>query len=102
MGAQAWAAMGTSSGFTGTLILAYNSHRIINHMNVASILVILCVLTCGMLSLRCCFSRQWRCAVLLILPVLFAIGAVVTEHLRMHAINDARNNAIERGDIPKE
>jgi hypothetical protein len=71
-------------------------------VNVIPTLIVVFALACGVASAVCMFRKRWWHALLFALPVLLITLAVTIEHMRGRAIRDARQKAMERGDIPWE
>lgn len=71
-------------------------------MNVIAILIAVFALACAVVSITCMLRRQWWPALLFALPALLITLAAVVAVLQGQAIRDARQKAIERGDIPAD
>ena len=69
---------------------------------IVALLILAFALACGVVSVVHMFRKEWGLAVLFALPALYVLVAVAVESARSKAIREARQKAIERGDIPAE
>ncbi len=71
-------------------------------MDILVILMLSGLLFCCVASVVYLVRREWALAIFFAAPVMLVVVAVTVEHFRAQAIREARQQAIERGDIPPE
>jgi ABC-type multidrug transport system fused ATPase/permease subunit len=69
-------------------------------MDILVILMLSGLLFCCVASVVYLVKMEWALAIFFAAPVVLVVVAVTVEHFRAQAIRDARQQAIERGDIP--